>query len=332
MAIPLVKSGRLTAILGVHQDRPRHWTEGEISLAQDMAERTWSAVESARAQADLRFERDQSQAIFDSMAEGFGLLDKNWTVLQMNETGLRLSKRSASEVIGHNHWEIWPELCNTDVETLYRRVISTKVADAIEYFHTFPDSSCMWAEVRAYSTQQGGLAIFFRDITKRRQAEDALREQTEKLRLAAELAGLGLFDHNLLTGHVSWDAKMREQFGIPSQAKITEATLDDRMHPDDRKRVRKLVKELTRADGKDHYQAEYRILTMQGQQRWISTRGKVFRDGKGMPIRLVRTTMDVTQQKRAEQQIHEAAQHDSLTGSLGPRPFIRVLWSYSRDV
>ena len=107
---------------------------------------------------------------------------------------------------------------------------------------------------------------------------------------------------------------MREQFGIPSQAKITEATLDERVHPDDRKRVRKLVKELTRADGKDHYQAEYRILTMQGQQRWISTRGKVFRDGQGMPIRLVGTTMDITQQKRAEQQIHEAAQHDSLTG------------------
>jgi diguanylate cyclase (GGDEF)-like protein/PAS domain S-box-containing protein len=314
MAIPLVKSGRLTAILGVHLDRPRHWTEADISLSQDMAERTWSAVESTRAQAELRFERDQSQSIFDSMAEGFALLDRDWIVLRMNAEGLRLVKRNAAEVIGHNHWSVWPELCGTDTEILYKRVKVTGVAGIIENFYTFPEGGRMWVEVRAYPTHDGGLAVFFRDVTQRRCAEDAVREQTEKLQLAAELAGLGLFDHNLPMADVSWDARMREQFGIPAQAEITEATLYERVHPEDRERVRNILGELNRKGENDHFQAEYRILTMQGSQRWISTRGKAFLDAEGRPIRLVGTTMDITQRKRAERQIQEAAQHDSLTG------------------
>lgn len=52
--VPLVKEGRLVAILFVHQDRPRAWTEAEIALMQETAERTWAAVERTRAEAALR--------------------------------------------------------------------------------------------------------------------------------------------------------------------------------------------------------------------------------------------------------------------------------------
>jgi signal transduction histidine kinase/ActR/RegA family two-component response regulator len=54
IAIPLVKCGRLLAVLGLHHAESHRWTDSDIQLAQDMAERTWSAVESARAQAELR--------------------------------------------------------------------------------------------------------------------------------------------------------------------------------------------------------------------------------------------------------------------------------------
>src|SRR5205823_4142811 len=103
VAMPLMKAGRLRAILNIHDPRPHDWTGHEIAVALDMLDRTWSAVESARAQAELRTERDQSQSIFDSMTEGFGLVDKDWTVLRMNAEGLRITQRAAHEVIGRNH-------------------------------------------------------------------------------------------------------------------------------------------------------------------------------------------------------------------------------------
>lgn len=54
MGVPLVKNGRFRAALGVDQSTPRQWKADEISLIQDVAARTWDAVERARAKAALR--------------------------------------------------------------------------------------------------------------------------------------------------------------------------------------------------------------------------------------------------------------------------------------
>jgi PAS domain S-box-containing protein len=63
LAIPLMKDGRMRAVLSVHDSDARHWAPEQIEMAEDMVDRTWSAVESARAQAELRAERDQSRQI-----------------------------------------------------------------------------------------------------------------------------------------------------------------------------------------------------------------------------------------------------------------------------
>ena len=53
LGVPLVKGGRLCAVFGFNSAEPRHWTKAEIALAEEVAERTWAAVESARAEAAL---------------------------------------------------------------------------------------------------------------------------------------------------------------------------------------------------------------------------------------------------------------------------------------
>lgn len=53
IAVPLIKESRLVAFLYVHEDEPRDWTAAEIALMQDAAERTWAAVERARAEREL---------------------------------------------------------------------------------------------------------------------------------------------------------------------------------------------------------------------------------------------------------------------------------------
>lgn len=53
LAIPLVKAGRLTIVLSLQHDQPRDWSRSDVELAVDVAERTWSAAENARAQEEL---------------------------------------------------------------------------------------------------------------------------------------------------------------------------------------------------------------------------------------------------------------------------------------
>jgi PAS domain S-box-containing protein len=174
VAIPLLDGGALSVILTVHRAEPHDWSTEELALCTDFTARTWSAAEAAKAQAALRAERDQSQAVFDSMTEGFGLIDQDGIVIRINEAGLRLAQRTAAQVIGHNHWDVWPEAIGTGIDRIYTEVLETGSAAAHEYQQTFSNGVTTWLEVRAYPLAQGGLAIFFRDIGKRKHAEEAL--------------------------------------------------------------------------------------------------------------------------------------------------------------
>ncbi|KXU84366.1 hybrid sensor histidine kinase/response regulator [Caballeronia megalochromosomata] len=180
VAVPLIKAGRLVAFLGLHRRDPYRWTETDIQFARDMAERTWSAVEAARAQAELRAERDRSRNIFDTMAEGFMLLDSQWNVLYMNAEGLRIAEKSIVQVLGRSHWDIWPEAIDSEAARMYRRVMASGEAGTAEYCQRNPGSDDIWVEVRAYPTSEGGIASFFRDITERKVAEQKLKAADQR--------------------------------------------------------------------------------------------------------------------------------------------------------
>jgi PAS domain S-box-containing protein len=66
---PLVKQGRLRALMAVHQTKPRIWTLAEIKLVEDVAERCWSTIERARAEAAVRVTRTQAEEAARGMAE-----------------------------------------------------------------------------------------------------------------------------------------------------------------------------------------------------------------------------------------------------------------------
>jgi len=175
IAVPLRADGRLQAFVIAGLDRPHPWSDAEVALARGAAGRIHAAVDLARVQATLREERDRSQTIFDTIAEGFMLLDRDWTVLQMNAEGARIAHQTADQVVGRNHWDVWPESIDSEASRMYRRVMRDRTAGAAEYRQRGTDGSEVWCDVRAYPTADGGIVSFFRDITERKRAEDQLR-------------------------------------------------------------------------------------------------------------------------------------------------------------
>jgi PAS domain S-box-containing protein len=174
LAVPLRRSGRLQAFLVLGLDRPHAWTDADVALARGTAERICAAADLARVQGTLRDERDRSRTILDTIAEGFMLIASDWTVLQINPAGLRIARMDADDVIGRNHWDVWPESIDSATGRMYRRVMRDRVAGTAEYRQGMPDGGEIWCEVRAYPTADGGLVSFFRDVTERRLAEDKL--------------------------------------------------------------------------------------------------------------------------------------------------------------
>jgi diguanylate cyclase (GGDEF)-like protein/PAS domain S-box-containing protein len=183
-----------------------------------------------------------------------------------------------------------------------------------------PDNGQMvWLETRAQvlfdaNREQCHVKGVTLDITERKRTEEQLRGQSEQLQIATEAAELGMFDHNLLTGEISWSEKVYEHFGVPVTVTPSRELLFNCFHPDDHERMRDILDNVFTTGSNGRYQAEYRTIGLDGSERWIAARGKVLYDPHGRPARLIGTTMDISERKRTEKQIQLAAQHDNLTG------------------
>ena len=180
VTVPLVRAGRLDAFLSINRDAPHRWNADELRFTRDTAERTWTALDGARTQAALRAERDRSRYIFDTIGEGFARLDRDWQIVEMNAEGLRICRLTLDQVIGRTHWELFPESADAEASRMLRRVMDGRRAGAAEYRMPPVDGRCGWNEIRAFPMQDGGIAIFFRDITDRKLAEEKLKAADQR--------------------------------------------------------------------------------------------------------------------------------------------------------
>ena len=140
---------------------------------------------------------------------------------------------------------------------------------------------------------------------RRRRVEAALRQNQQRYALATVAGAVGVWDWNLDTNGMYVDPQLKQLLGYRDDE--IRNHLDDwrqRVHPDDREIVR------TRAqacidDGLDAYELEHRMLHKNGSLRWFVARGSIMKRADGTPYRIVGTETDITERKRAEQEIHE---------------------------
>ncbi|QQV76466.1 response regulator [Sphingomonas aliaeris] len=72
---PLIKEGRLAAMMAIHQDRPRAWNSAEIALVKEVVERCWAHVERVGAEARLRESEERLRLAVDNADVGFWDVD-----------------------------------------------------------------------------------------------------------------------------------------------------------------------------------------------------------------------------------------------------------------
>ena len=100
MMVPLPKSREWGSILGVAHDQPRRWTRAELQLAEDVAERTWAAVERARAEAALRESEARLQAVANVVPDLLWSNDANGHTDWFNDRWLAYTGLSYEDAVG----------------------------------------------------------------------------------------------------------------------------------------------------------------------------------------------------------------------------------------
>lgn len=130
---------------------------------------------------------------------------------------------------------------------------------------------------------------------------DALRERLRRLETAIDVTGLGLWEWDVPTGGLTWNARNRELFGVPEDRALTIQDYAGLVHPDDRDLVRETYRRTSdNPDGGDFVMEHRTAFEPEGKARWVQARGRVMMDAAGVR-RVVGTTLDITDRKTAEE-------------------------------
>lgn len=152
-----------------------------------------------------------------------------------------------------------------------------------------------------------------------REAHEELRSSEERLGLAVDATQIGTFDLYPQTGKLIWSKFARQHFGVSAAAEVTYDTFVSALHPADRDRALQTLQNAMRFEMGGEYAHEYRAVGIEdGQERWLSSRGRVFFEGQ-QAIRIVGVVLNVTDKKRLEQQLLQSQKLESigrLAGSI----------------
>ena len=191
ITIPLVKDGRLVAVLYAHQAQPRHWTDQDAAFAQETAERIWDAMERARAEAQLRRSEARWRSLFEQSPSFVAILAGSRHVFEYANPGYtQLVGRR--DLVGKSIREVLPELEGQGYYELLDDVFHSGKAFAARSSPVMLRSSDGSKDTvfldfvyQPIFEAGGGVAGIFvegYDVTHRVEAEIALRRSDEELR------------------------------------------------------------------------------------------------------------------------------------------------------
>jgi len=191
-------------------------------------------------------------------------------------------------------------------------VVAARAGDFAEECRVvLPDGQVRWVFARAHCFHEAGRPARYPgvaiDVSERKAAAERLRLREETAQLALDAGHIGTFDYVPSTGALVWDARCKELFGLPADAPVDYATFLAGLHPDDREATDIAVRDTLDSAGGGEFDIEYRTIGLAdgGVERWIAARGRTYRQEDGV-TRFIGTVRDVTQRRRAEEQLRTA--------------------------
>src|SRR5580704_11986693 len=148
------------------------------------------------------------------------------------------------------------------------------------------------------------------DIEDRKRAEEALgglsrdlQESTARLEEAQRITHVGYWERDLVTSRITWSDETYRIYGLQPHP-LDLDTLRQKVHPEDWEFVSRALKDALA--GGPRYNVEYRILRPTGELRTVHSEGDVKRDASGCPYQMFGTVQDITDRKRAEEQLQRS--------------------------
>jgi PAS domain S-box-containing protein len=145
-----------------------------------------------------------------------------------------------------------------------------------------------------------------RDITERKRIESQLHETSERFAIASESAGIGVWEHDVVSNSLTWDDGMYRLYGLPRGTDSKPHALwVSSLHPEDRERCEAEI--ATALRGEKEFDTEFRIVRPDGETRYLKAASRTLRALDGSALMMTGANVDVTERRRAELGLLEAS-------------------------
>lgn len=280
---PIARNGKTTAIVG---------SLTNITERKKMEDRLKQSEEYYRTFTDIL-----PQTVFEINPDG--------RITFTNKTGLETFGYSPAEFEkGLNVVQmIKPDDRKRAVSNI-NRILQGEKAENNEYIAVRKNGTEFPVLIFTSPTYKNGQPVGLRgivlDITERKHAENLINESNERFRLIANATNDGIWEWNILTNESWWNDNLYKQFGLPLETEPNYENWLKPIHPDDRDRIAKSFKEILESNS-NHWTEEFRCILHDGTIGYILDRGYIQRDSNGKAIRMLGSTMDLTELKKAEE-------------------------------
>lgn len=305
VVVPLIKDGRLVATFVTNQRAPRPWSANEVTLIEETAERTWTALERARAEASVRASEEQFRRTIEEAPIPVIMHAEDGEVLQISRNWTELTGYSLADV---PTLDAWLNHSSGDGANTVRTYVHALFAGNQRTLNAAFDVRTRAGELRHWSFSASspgtlhdgrrfvvGMAL---DITERTRVERALAEQAPLLDLSNDAIIVRDLDNRI----VYWNGGATELYGWSREQAVGQD-----LHTLLRMEFEAPFAELV-ASLREHDRMEGEVVQETRDGRRITTlcRWALDRDAADRPGAILTSYNDITARKRIEADLRES--------------------------
>jgi diguanylate cyclase (GGDEF)-like protein/PAS domain S-box-containing protein len=264
-----------------------------------------------------RIARDRVVTILENMTEGFVAIDREWRFLYVNAEAEKLLGRSRAEMVGRSILEVIPRMEGSIFHRNYRRAMEERVPVVFEARSLLVDKLF---EVHAYPADTG-IAVYFRDVTERHEALEAVRHSEERYRELFENANDLLYTHDLTGRFTSVNHSCVALTGY-THTELLRMNIADLVAPDSMEKTRQMLNlKIQQGGGATTY--EVQVILKDGRQIPLEVSSRLLLDA-GVAVGVQGIARDISERKRQETALRNMSLRDPLTGVYNRRGAIAL--------
>jgi PAS domain S-box-containing protein len=286
-----------------------HDAEGNAVLmrgtSQDITERKLT-------EAKLKSEVASRRILMEASLDGIAVINGQQQMVEANPRFAEMLGYTPEEMLGLHTWDFEATMSETEIRTRFSDVLNTRAT--FETRHRRKDGTTYDVEVSCNGVMVDGEPMFFsicRDITERKQTENALAEQRKIVELILEQSLAGYWDWWIQKNEEYLSPTFKKMFGYEdNEMPNTPEAWQKIIFPEDLPGVFAVFNSHVQSKGAIPFYNEVRFRHKDGSIVWVVCTGRVIEwDQQGQPVRMIGCHIDISKIKQAEEEVRQLNAH-----------------------